>query len=286
RPSREVPIGRAVQELGESFESRTIYPLLDAIEVIYEIATKEGDPAKAFEILDPFVVSMVDGIGRTEVRVKHEADPNERAPIAQRRLWFHLSDMLRRWTGEKGYERHEEWAKLAAIYFGPERAQKFDFVAARARAKTQGEPTDRSTQVVRGESTFFGVEAKSSRFLIIVDISDSMRDNPQNVDRLTALQNETIRFLRDLPAGVHYNILPFASSSEIGRSLSASHDLVAKTLPRGSLDSKTMEWIRNLRTDGATRVDLAFQAAFGIESSERSGTSGNGFRPKFDEIYF
>lgn len=290
RASREVPLKRAVRELGEADESRTIYPILDAVQAVYEATLTRHTAQKSYEVLEPFVLLILDALDRVEVRVSETKDAppdaDGRARVAQTRLWFELSTLLREWTGETGYDHAEDWKRFASIYFGPKRAQVFDFPAVRERKLSRPGTGEQGTKVVRNEATFFGIEARTSRFLIIVDVSGSMRENPQNVDRLTALQDETVRFIRDLPIGIHYNILPFSSGSEIGRSVSGGHELVAKTLPRGEIDEKTEKWIRNLQSEGTTRVDLAFEAAFGAESIDPSKPTTGAFQPEFDEIYF
>jgi hypothetical protein len=281
---RPLPISRAVKALGTQPETATIYPVLDAVEAIYE-AFSDGE---ASALLEPFVTSLIDLIEKVEVRVAGRksgevlAADDDRS-TSQFRVWFRAIDLLQKWTGERLYVWAADWRKFWELYSGPGRAQsRFDFAAAKGGATASGR-----TVVVATEDAFFGIEARTSKFLIVLDVSTSMIRNPQNVDRFTPLKKEAIRFIRSLKPGVHYNILPFSTTCEIQDSLTRSHELRPKLLPRGQIDEDVRQWIENLRTEAFTRVDLAFRAAFNAPEGDggRRGRS-SGFKPRFNEIYF
>lgn len=270
---------RAIKALGTQPESTTMYPVLDAVEVVRKIASSGESSA----ILEPFVTALIELIEKIEVRVAGRKRgevlglDDDRA-TSQFRLWFRVIDILHKWTGETRYVWAADWRRFWDLYSGPDRAQgRFDFGAVKRGASASG-----STVVVSEENAFFGLETRTSKFLIVLDVSSSMIKNPQNVDRFTPLKHEAIRFIKSLRPGVHYNILPFSSTCDIEKSLTRSHDLRAKVRPRGKIDESVRRWIESLRTEAFTRVDLAFRTAF----SAPEGAGGRGFKPMFNEIYF
>ena len=286
RPLAKKPVSltKAIKVLGTRPESTTIYPVLEAVERVYEVAF-QGDP---HAVLAPFVTELIHLLEKIEVRVEGRkrgeflaADDDRSA--SQLRLWFRVTAILQKWTGEVQYVWFADWLRFWELYFGPHRTQKpFDF----ARV-TRGAADAGTTRVVAKTDSFFGIEARTSKFLIILDVSSSMDRNTQNIDRFTPLKKEAIRFITSLKPGVHYNILPFSSTSDIGRSLTRRHELQAKRLPRGKISDRTRNWINNLKTEAFTRVDLAFRAAFSAPRRVASPrTASRGFRPTFNEIYF
>ncbi len=284
---KPVPVRTAIKLIGgASPESPTLFPVLDAVELVYDFAFSRERPG---DFLERFVAVLIDCLGKLEVRVRGPGgkvlDIEDDRAVSQFRGWYRISRILHKWTGENEYVWSEDWDKFWKIYYGKEKAQDdFDFVAARNRqlgVVVEGLGTQR---VREKKARFFGVENKSSRFLIIVDVSSSMEDNKDGINRLAGLKRETIRFITMLQPGVHYNILPFGSECDIGRSLSGGHGLVAKRASRGRIDRPTLDWIRNLKASGMTRVDLAFRAAFAAPSS--AAAKKGDFRPAFQEIYF
>ncbi len=282
-----VDIKKAVRLFGRPAEEATIYGVLDAVDAVYDIAF-EADP---YVVLAPFVTELVHFLARLEVRVKGEAKgsvvpADHDASPSQLRLWFHITSILQKWTGEVQHVWFEDWLKFWALYFSEDRTQQqFDF------RKVKGGPglAERGTRVVRKQADLFGIEMKSSRFLIIVDISGSMKQNTHQIDRMAALKKEAVRFISMLKPGVHYNILPFSRGAAIEASLTKSHKLKAKTRPRGEISPETKRWIESLEAHGQTRVDLAFRTAFQAEESPDPKKVRRVRKPKppaFTEIYF
>ena len=307
---REVDLIRAVRKepmqleqaiafIGAHHTPPTLYPILDAVDVVYEISFKSTTPNK---ILDPFLTDLLFFLQKIEIRVasgKGKGDflkATDDASASQLRVWFRVTSILRQWTGEQGYVWFADWVKFWALYWGDETGQKsFDFVAARERAPEDGGRRG-SYRVRSAEAAFYGIETKTSRFLIIVDVSGSMIDNQFGVDRLHSLKQEAVRFIKSLKPGVHYNILPFSTDADIGKSLSTGHKLIPKKLRRGKISRRTRNWINKLKADGMTRADLAFGAAFNVKPGDKKrGAKKRGdrkrvrrkkFRPAFSEIYF
>ena len=271
--------------------------MLDAIDAIYDVAFDAED---VNPVLEPFVTELVHLLARLEVRVKgaRKGDvlsANDDGSPSQMRLWFRVTEILQRWTGQVHFTWFEDWLNFWSLAFSEKRANKkpFDFWGAREGAVGQvGGQSGKAvsgTRVVLKKEDFFGIEAKTSKFLIILDVSGSMDENPQAIDRLTILKEETLRFLRSLKPGTHFNLLPFSSKCDIKQSLTGSHELRAKTVPRGRIDKATRAWVVSLKSGGTTRVDLAFRAAYlkPIKFDPlRPYTGVRKFKPRFAEIYF
>ncbi len=282
---KPLPLSRAVKALGTQPETATMYPVLDAVEAIYEVSF-DGESSG---VLVPFVTALIEIIEKIEVRVAGRkagevlAADDDRS-TSQFRLWFRVIDILQKWTGEKSYVWAADWRKFWDLYSGPDRAQAgFDFTAVK---KGVASGSGR-TVVISTEDAFYGIEARTSTFLIVLDVSTSMIRNSQNIDRFAPLKKEAIRFIRSLKPGVHYNILPFSTTCQIEDSLTGSHELRPKLLPRGQVEEGVRQWIESLQTEAFTRVDLAFRAAFNAPEGDggRRGRA-SGFKPGFNEIYF
>lgn len=287
-PETPMSLTRAIEFIGSHHTPPTLYSILDAVDVIYGISFQSKDPKK---ILEPFLTDLVFFLKKVEIRIASGKgkgdflDASDDASASQLRVWFRVTSMLRQWTGEHSYIWFADWVKFWAIYWGEDRIQKtFDFVAARDNLPSQR--TGGTARVRSEAAAFYGIEAKTSRFLLIVDVSGSMIDNQFGVDRLAALKAEAIRFIRALKPGVHYNILPFSSSADISRSLSGSHKLLAKKVTRGKVRGRIRRWINSLNAKGFTRADLAFGAAFNAEKKDGKFVRKKKFRPGFSEIYF
>ena len=280
---KPLSLAKAIKALGTQPESATMYPVLDAVEAVRAIALGGASTA----ILEPFVSALIELVEKIEVRVagKKRGEvlaADDQRSASQFRLWFRVIGILQQWTGQKQYVWAADWRKFWELYSGPDRAQaRFDFTAVKRGAAATG-----STLVVSKEDAFFGLETRTSKFLIVLDVSTSMVNNAQNVDRFTPLKHEAIRFIKSLRPGVHYNILPFSSTCEIQKSLTRSHALQAKLLPRGQIDERVRRWITSLRTEAFTRVDLAFRTAFKVQEGAIGRGGSSRFGPMFNEIYF
>jgi hypothetical protein len=113
-----------------------------------------------------------------------------------------------------------------------------------------------------GGASFFGVEARGSRFAYIVDVSGSM-----GVDRLAALQHELTRSVDGLLEQSSFAVIFYASESRIlgGRIKWMRANQQHKTLADRE--------IRALTSGGGTQPDKAFDIVFNL-------------RPRPDAIYF
>lgn len=283
-------LARAVKLLGSRPESPTVYPLLDAVEVVHEVVLDFGDPGV---FLEPLVTELIACLGKVEIRVRGHRprevlDIENDGSTSQFRIWFRSTDILQRWTAQTEYVWHAQWDGFWKLYHGEEKVQeKFDFRDARNRGLgIAGQGCGTRVGGERKRARFFGIEHQSAKFLIILDVSGSMEENSENVNRLDGLKREAIRFIESLKPGVHYNVLPFSGTCAIGQSLSRSHALVPKRASRGKLSQGTRDWINNLTSGGKTRADLAFRAAFGVDEGGAGQPGGGGFRPEFREIYF
>jgi len=113
-----------------------------------------------------------------------------------------------------------------------------------------------------GGASFFGVEARGSRFAYIVDISGSMAD-----ERLTALQRELTRSVDGLLEHSSFSIVFYSSSARIlgGRMRWMRANQRHKTFADRE--------IRAVSAGGGTNPTKAFEIVFGM-------------RPRPDAIYF
>jgi hypothetical protein len=113
-----------------------------------------------------------------------------------------------------------------------------------------------------GGASFFGVEARGSRFVFIVDTSGSMHG-----ERLALLQEQLITSINRLRESARFFIVEFNSTS---RSLFEDTAWVEAT-PEAK--RRAVARIMNLKADGTTRPISAFTMAFNL-------------RPRPDAIYF
>ncbi len=113
-----------------------------------------------------------------------------------------------------------------------------------------------------GGASFFGVEARGSRFVFIVDTSGSMHG-----ERLALLQEQLVTSVQRLRESARFFIVEFNSTS---RSLFEDTAWIEAT-PEAK--RRTVARIMNLKADGTTRPTGAFTMAFNL-------------RPRPDAIYF
>ncbi len=277
---------KAIELLKASHKSQSIYGLLDSVDEVYTFAIKQKKPDLW---LTPIVSTLVELLGKTEVRVKTirgEILPlSDERTVSQSQIWIRTAELLVRLTAKDDLVWYPEWKEFWALYAGENKVNTagYDFVSAWQRAQGLFGQGTIVGSVGKGKSNrFFGIEQRSSKFLIILDTSGSMVENSRKIDRLKILKKEAIRFLRYLKPGSYFNILPYNSECSIGGSLSGGHKLIAKTLPRGKLNPSVIKWINSLKAGGKTRTDLAFQEAFGVVNKKISRK----FKPLFQEIYF
>ena len=280
----------AIEKLGVDPEQPSIYSVLSALRAVHRVALASQDPNA---ILDPIFTDLIHLLARLQVQVKGKQkgdvlNPLDQASPTQLRLWFRVTELLREWTGQQQFVWFEDWLKFWGIYFDekrPKKDRKFDFLAVASGASGTG--AGGGTVVVVKREQLFGIEQRSSKFLIIIDVSGSMVQNDHGINRMAKLQKEVIRFVSMLRPGVHYNILPFSNDCDIRASLTKSHKLFPKTLPRGRISPRTKAWVMGLRPGGVTRVDLAFRTAFNKPlKQDPTKPLQKPFRPEFNEIYF
>ncbi len=283
-PSKPVSLRRALKLLKNEPESASIYPVLDALDAVYRF----GSVADVNAALDPFVSVLIELLGKLEIRVKSSdgtvLDADDERSVAQYTVWFRVSRILRRWTG-RDLVWSEDWRNFWSRFSGEANA-RFDYHAVNA----QRVGVSRTKVVRQPSASFFGIEAKTSKVLLLVDLSGSMNagGNPRGEDRLAALKTEVTKFIKELRPGVHYNILPFSSECDIRTSFTKSHVPFAKRVPRGEMSSEAVDWLNALVADGLTRVDLAFETAFrqGEKNEPNKPVITGRVRPRFSEIYF
>lgn len=288
RSSKPVPLLKAVDLLKEPVATPSLYGLIDAMDEIHLAALKMPPPVPT-ELLSPMVAGLIRCLMMSEVRVKDRrgrllemTDPDS---VAQSRLWVRAASLLIRMTARDDLVWYPDWEEFWSLYYGDKKVNEsgFDFVQAWERARgIIGSGTVVGPVGKVDSNRFFGIEKRSSSFLIILDTSGSMVKNSRNINRLAVLQDEAIRFITQLHPGSSYNILPFSSECMIERSLSGGHGMLSKTRSRGKIDPEVEAWIRELSGGGATRSDLAFREAFGV----KDGRVSKKFKPRFGEIYF
>jgi Mg-chelatase subunit ChlD len=111
-------------------------------------------------------------------------------------------------------------------------------------------------------TSFFGLEARGSRIVYIVDVSGSMYID----DRLATLKQQLIDSLRELPEHGHFAIVTFQS---VPRALMGRGWTAATRANKSAAEAE----IENLQAAGGTVPGPAFQVAFDLS-------------PRPDAVYF
>ncbi len=112
-------------------------------------------------------------------------------------------------------------------------------------------------------TSFFGIEARGSRFMYIVDVSGSMSTE----DRITILKNELIASISELPPHASFYIIAYSSDPY---PMSASRQW-ARATEAARLEYSA--WVRRLNSGGGTEPSTSFDMAFA-------------FKPAPDVIFF
>ncbi|MFN0057952.1 MAG: hypothetical protein ACKVX7_05780 [Planctomycetota bacterium] len=301
----KVGTGEAVSMLATQPESATLDPLLELLDHVMNEVYRSRDKTQINATLAPFVTEMVAILGRLEVRSQKKDDAND-TTTSQFANWWTVIGKLRAWTGRTKIVWHQEWNEFWSSHVGPNATLAgFDFTEVRP-IPTDAEDDDDDDDEDSGEKPgtsvakddadrevpkLFGLEVKSSKFLVIVDTSGSMK-SPNGPDRMALLKTHTKEFLTALKTGVLYNILTFNSTSDMNASVAAvvgkktkSLPMLAKMSKQGKLDhpidKKVESWVDDLTARNQTFVDKAFEEAF----APPKGAPPN-WRPPYSHIYF
>ena len=268
KPGRKIDSRLLRRYLEKPLEYPSIYPLLDLVDGLPSADYLKREPAeKRLAVVRPFLSELVMLLRLAEPAVEKSRLTGE---VAIRRLWHRVRETLVRWAGSQQRLWSHEWAQAIA-------AEDFSLVPSREERKV----ARRSRTVAVTPATFFGTALRSSRVVLVLDLSESMGATEDQPGRISVLKDESARFLEQLPKGAHYNLIGFSTDSRIEDSLTRKHRLQNKVEPAGKLAKRTRRWIEDLQAieQGKTVMRRPFEVAFGTRSR-------GDWRLPFDEIIF
>lgn len=186
-----------------------------------------------------------------------------------------LYSALHALTGQ-GFETLEDWRKYWETV-----GDDFD-------PKGRGEVEAGATRVREGAGKLFETAVLSKRFVLVLDISNSMRvidlaegttapgkdGNPRPYrdpgtnwppdpeSRFMRARNEFVAFIEQLDPAVHFTIVVFG----LERDTRTWNPQLQRATPRVKQDA--VEFVTALRWSGATRTDLALEQAFAVADAD------------------